>query len=304
MAKRRLAKLSTPWAAALTVAVSAVLFIAVGVALARVNTPQQGTTAPGAHEFRILDNITSCSRCHDGTFPHYQHGGQVCSDCHGGGHVATAATCVDCHGAHDEPLPLNICTQCHTDVAGQLLTEPIPHDTAVDPIYCSVCHPGGVPGAPLAPTTTLAPTVPPTLPPTTTLAPTTTVAPTTTLPPSTTLTPTTTVVPTTTAAPPTTTVAPTTTTTAPPVNQPPVAVAGPDMTLQVSELGVFNGLGSTDPEGQLVSYLWDFGDGTQSATSVIAHSYPVAGTYTATLTVTDAGGLSDSDTLIVTVVQP
>jgi len=61
--------------------------------------------------------------------------------------------------------------------------------------------------------------------------------------------------------------------------------------LQVS----FDGSRSTDSDGRIVSYLWDFGDGTSSGSSRISHTYTTTGNYTAALTVTDnAGGQSTS----------
>jgi glucose/arabinose dehydrogenase len=44
---------------------------------------------------------------------------------------------------------------------------------------------------------------------------------------------------------------------------------------------------SYDPDGQPVSYLWDFGDGTTSTEPEGAHVYPSAGTYEVTITVTE-----------------
>ncbi len=55
----------------------------------------------------------------------------------------------------------------------------------------------------------------------------------------------------------------------------------------------FTGSGSTDPEGQALAYAWTFGDGGTSTLANPNHIYAL-GTYTATLTVTDAGGLSSS----------
>ncbi|HYF80581.1 MAG TPA: PKD domain-containing protein [Symbiobacteriaceae bacterium] len=61
---------------------------------------------------------------------------------------------------------------------------------------------------------------------------------------------------------------------------------------------------STDPDGAIASYLWDFGDGTSSADENPAHTYGAPGTYPVTLTVTDADGLTDTITLLYTVLTP
>ena len=84
-------------------------------------------------------------------------------------------------------------------------------------------------------------------------------------------------------------------------NQAPVANAGPDKSAVVGESLTFNGSGSSDPDGSLVSYIWDFGDGTGASGVSVSHAYTQAGTYTATLTVTDNGGLSSVDSAVVTV---
>jgi subtilisin/minor extracellular protease Epr len=87
------------------------------------------------------------------------------------------------------------------------------------------------------------------------------------------------------------------------VNDPPIADAGPDQTATINEVITFDGSGSTDPEGNIASYAWDFGDGTSGTGITVTHAYSTAGTYTVTLTVTDDGGLTDSDTAIVTVTE-
>jgi PKD repeat protein len=57
----------------------------------------------------------------------------------------------------------------------------------------------------------------------------------------------------------------------------------------------FSAAGSSDPDGDTLSYDWNFGDGTAHVVGVAAtHSYTATGTYTATLTVSDGRGGSDS----------
>jgi len=53
---------------------------------------------------------------------------------------------------------------------------------------------------------------------------------------------------------------------------------------------------STDPNGagDIVSWLWDFGDLSTSTQQNPSHTYAAEGTYTVSLTVTDSGGLSDT----------
>lgn len=91
----------------------------------------------------------------------------------------------------------------------------------------------------------------------------------------------------------------------PVTNSPPVAVAGPDLSGQVGQTLSFDGSGSFDSDGNIVSWLWSFGDGGGATGAVADHAYAAAGTYTATLTVTDDEGAADSDsaTITITVVQ-
>ena len=61
----------------------------------------------------------------------------------------------------------------------------------------------------------------------------------------------------------------------------------------------FSGSGSSDSEGPIGLYTWNFGDGTpieSSSSSSVNHTYATAGTYPVTLTVTDGGGLTGSVT--------
>ncbi|TQJ06660.1 PKD domain-containing protein [Kribbella jejuensis] len=65
--------------------------------------------------------------------------------------------------------------------------------------------------------------------------------------------------------------------------------------------------GSTDPQGQTLSYAFDFGDGATTgpqAASTATHTYTTAGAYTVKVTVTDTSGLSATKTATVTTTQP
>ena len=89
---------------------------------------------------------------------------------------------------------------------------------------------------------------------------------------------------------------------APPVNSPPVA----SFTFAASGLVVgFDGSGSSDAEGAVASFAWDFGDGTPGGAGIrVQHSYGQAGTYTVSLTVTDASGVANTSVQSVTVAAP
>lgn len=58
---------------------------------------------------------------------------------------------------------------------------------------------------------------------------------------------------------------------------------------------------STDPDGSISSWAWNFGDGNTSTQQNPVHTYAAAGTYTVTLTVTDNGGATDETSSDVTV---
>jgi chitodextrinase len=55
----------------------------------------------------------------------------------------------------------------------------------------------------------------------------------------------------------------------------------------------FDGGDSDDPDGSIVSYDWDFGDGTFGAGVAPSHAYAAAGSYDVSLTVTDDQGATD-----------
>lgn len=67
--------------------------------------------------------------------------------------------------------------------------------------------------------------------------------------------------------------------------------------LQVS----FDASCSSDPDGSITSYHWDFGDGSTGSGSSVSHTYWSSGTYTARLTVTDNSGRTDQEFAFITV---
>jgi PKD repeat protein len=58
----------------------------------------------------------------------------------------------------------------------------------------------------------------------------------------------------------------------------------------------FDASGSEDPDGDIASYAWDFGDGATSTSEVADHTYAAAGPQTVKLTVTDDDGETDEVT--------
>ena len=95
-------------------------------------------------------------------------------------------------------------------------------------------------------------------------------------------------------------------------NVPPVAsfVYSPVSPINAGQTQVvFNATGSTDSDGSIASYQWDFGDGTAgqtTATVTITHVFPKTSrcvdiTYTVLLTVTDNKGATNTANNTVTV---
>ena len=66
----------------------------------------------------------------------------------------------------------------------------------------------------------------------------------------------------------------------------------------------FDGSASTDPDGQVSVYAWDFGDGAKAFGPTARHTYAKAGTYTANLTVTDDSGATGGTSKTITVTAP
>jgi Tol biopolymer transport system component len=77
-------------------------------------------------------------------------------------------------------------------------------------------------------------------------------------------------------------------------NQVPVANAGGSYSSQSGDAVQLNGSHSFDPDGTIVNYAWDFGDGTSGNGAIINHQYAASGVYPVSLTVTDNNGNTSS----------
>jgi PKD repeat protein len=85
------------------------------------------------------------------------------------------------------------------------------------------------------------------------------------------------------------------------LNLPPVAVAGPDTRANPGEDFIFDGSGSTDPDGKIVDYHWFFGDGFSAHGRMVTYNYSKSGRYNVTLKVTDMLGGSSCDNMWVSI---
>lgn len=63
----------------------------------------------------------------------------------------------------------------------------------------------------------------------------------------------------------------------------------------------FDGQGSYDPDGEIASYSWDFGDGRTGEGVLVDHTFKQGGTYTVDLTIVDDDGAVDNTTVEITV---
>ncbi|MFH1774434.1 MAG: PKD domain-containing protein [Methanobacteriota archaeon] len=91
-----------------------------------------------------------------------------------------------------------------------------------------------------------------------------------------------------------------------PVNKPPTAdVSYKDSAVKNKEI-TFDASGSYDPDGKIVSYIWNLGDGTKQETldPWIKHAYKQVGNYTGRLTVVDDKNASSSKDFTIEVFRP
>ncbi|MCK4703334.1 PKD domain-containing protein, partial [Candidatus Bathyarchaeota archaeon] len=85
------------------------------------------------------------------------------------------------------------------------------------------------------------------------------------------------------------------------LNHYPTANANGPYSGEASDSISFSSAGSSDPDGTIAQYFWDFGDGTNSTDANPSHPYAEPGTYTVSLKVTDNSGDSHSVTTSATI---
>lgn len=84
--------------------------------------------------------------------------------------------------------------------------------------------------------------------------------------------------------------------------QPPLAEIAPTAGTEGAPIS-FSAAGSVDPNGSIVSYAWDFGDGSTGSGVAPTHTYTFFGDYTLRLITTDNDGLADTTSATVHVAQ-
>ncbi len=82
---------------------------------------------------------------------------------------------------------------------------------------------------------------------------------------------------------------------------PPTAVTNGPFTSDEGAAVAMSGAASTDPDGDALTYVWDFGDGQTAYGATASHTYAQNGVYTVRLVVTDIRGLVDTATTTATV---
>jgi PKD repeat protein len=86
-----------------------------------------------------------------------------------------------------------------------------------------------------------------------------------------------------------------------PPPEPPTAMASSNDNVEQFATITFSSAGSNDNYGRIVSYSWNFGDGTSSSLANPSHEYQQVGSYNVILTVTDNDGMTATDTIALNV---
>jgi PKD repeat protein len=74
-------------------------------------------------------------------------------------------------------------------------------------------------------------------------------------------------------------------------------------TVFVNETITFNASTSEDPDGTIVTYLWNFGDGANATGIIVNHAYTINGTYLVILNVTDNDGATTQSNVTINVME-
>jgi PKD repeat protein len=90
----------------------------------------------------------------------------------------------------------------------------------------------------------------------------------------------------------------------PPGNRAPTVNAGAAPKSGTAPLSVLFTASGADPDGDALTYSWDFGDGATASGRKVTHVYAAGGTYTATVTARDPAGLTGTATVAVVVGNP
>ena len=95
------------------------------------------------------------------------------------------------------------------------------------------------------------------------------------------------------------------TVTDPPGNRAPTVKAGAAPKSGTAPLSVLFSAAGTDPDGDALTYSWDYGDGSAAGSGAkVTHVYASGGTYTATVTARDPDGLTGTATVSIVVGNP
>jgi len=84
-------------------------------------------------------------------------------------------------------------------------------------------------------------------------------------------------------------------------NTPPIANTNGPYTGEPGTAISFSSAGSSDSDGTIDSYLWNFGDGNTSTSADPSHIYTLEGSYSVTLTVTDNEGATGTNVTTATI---
>lgn len=88
-------------------------------------------------------------------------------------------------------------------------------------------------------------------------------------------------------------------------NTPPIAAITPSATTGEAPLTItFDGSGSSDSDGTISTYTWNFGDGSSATGKQVSHTFTDAGTFSASLMVTDDQGLTSTTSIPIIATVP